>query len=88
MIYSINVIIFIIKSYCADKENFPCIFYAMDNNDLYLYLYICISIRIQMLHICSTVLLPGLDPACSSDSSSSALSLSLMRKILSMIFLG
>ena len=32
---------------------------------------------IRMLHVCSTVLLSGLNPACSSDSSSSALSLSI-----------
>ena len=50
--------------------------------------YRCVSMMTRLLRICSTVLRPGLKPACSSASSFSALALSRLRITWSMILLG
>ena len=48
----------------------------------------CFSTMTWLSKICSTVLQPGLKPACSSGSSSSALALSHLRTTQSIIWLG
>ena len=48
----------------------------------------CFSVMNYLLKVCSTVLQPGLKPACSSASSSSALALSRLRTPRSIILLG
>ena len=48
----------------------------------------CFFIMTQLLRICSTVLWPGLKPACSPASSSSALSLNRLKITRSTILLG
>ena len=49
--------------------------------------YRCFSMMTRLLKICSTVLRPGLKPACSSTSSFSALAWSQMRISRSMVLL-